>query len=177
MTRRSKILMIVVAALVIANVTVLGVLYFTNKGDDAQTTIVPEEDEERVARHIKSDLIQGKITKIDGGQIEYREIMDGTRSIPIDQQKTKTAKIDEETRMYAPCLLFNEYQASLDKEEAGETEGETTDQWSETNNEEGDFPAGGVDPEEKCPGLKEMLKIGITINFKVNDGKITYLSF
>lgn len=179
MTKRSKILMIVVATLVIANVAVLGVLYFTNRGDDAQTTIVPEnEDAGRVAKHIKSDLMQGKITKIDGDQVEYREIMDGTKLIPIDRQETKTAKIDEETRMYAPCLLFREYQAVLEKEEEGETEEETADQESEINNEGlNGASAGGVDPEEKCPGTREMLKIGVIVNFKVNDGKITYLSF
>ena len=73
MTKRSKTLVIIIATFLIVDVVVFAML-FLRKGEDARTKIITEkQDEKKVAGHIESDIIQGKITKIDGDEIEYLE--------------------------------------------------------------------------------------------------------
>ena len=81
----------------------------------------------------------------------------------------KTVKFDYSTKMFASCELFDIYTGNIDDD--------LLDQSDDTEDEKEATSGRGVDPNEKCPGTKEMFKKGALINFKIKDGTITQVTF
>ena len=168
MRSKKKIIVGAIVVLVLVNVVVFSLLLVSSKRQ-AETKLVPDQQEETKNGKVKSDLIQVRIENIESSEVEYEVIMDGLDMVKEENRKSEKAKLADDAEIFVKCevLALDDWAKAVAESEDGSLQEE---------NGEGQNYSNPREPDEKCQGAIENLVIGSLVGMKLKEGKITYIS-